>query len=173
MKSKLILHKLALKHLLNLSLVLAKLRKIELFRSLVLLTSSRNAAGRSAHRLEYQFSASSTPLIHRYYYNKSGKERILRRFYSFLFPCIYLKVGRSSKWDDEESSVDLVFERNATMMMLASCEESEANEGWLTEHCDYGGGFDDCVDEKAERFIAKFYEEIRKQRRESAGSCSD
>uniref|UniRef100_A0A7N0ZXV5 Uncharacterized protein n=1 Tax=Kalanchoe fedtschenkoi TaxID=63787 RepID=A0A7N0ZXV5_KALFE len=160
----LVLQKLALRHLLKASSAIAKLHKIELFRSLVSLSASRRAVNASTHKLEYQFSASSTPLIHRYYYRK---QHGFRGFCAFLCPCFHLNVG-NSRWDDDGSGEDCALDG---ALMPPSGEESEESAAvTVVEQLGYGGEYDECVDEKAERFIARFYEEMRKQRRESVGS---
>ncbi|XAR52424.1 hypothetical protein NMG60_11020505 [Bertholletia excelsa] len=100
---------------------------------------------------EYQFSPSSTPLIHNY--RKPLNKRKYADFYSVLFMCKCL--GRLG---DGGGHVEYPLE------VFPAAEVAVSRELSALSDC---GSEDDSVDERAERFIERFYEEMRMQRRES------
>jgi hypothetical protein len=103
---------------------------------------------------DYQFSPSSTPLIH--YHRKHFKNRRLRDIYSMLFLCRCL--GSLSA---EGGDADCIVE---ALPALPAFENTIA--GQFLEPLDPGDE-EDSVDQRAERFIQRFYEEMRMQRQES------
>ena len=96
---------------------------------------------------EYQFSASSTPLIH--HHKNHFKSRRLRDIYSMFFLCTCLGSLRAEKGDADYR-----------------LESLPAIAGQFLEPFD-SGDEEDSVDQRAERFIRRFYEEMRMQRQES------
>ncbi|KAL5140131.1 hypothetical protein HKD37_10G029876 [Glycine soja] len=100
---------------------------------------------------EYQFSASSTPLIHRYH-RKEFKNRGHRGLCSFLYLCRCLgnlKVEGSGECQLAEGLPNGNF---------------QIEDGFIGAEDE---GEEESVDEKAERFIESFYQQIRMQRQES------
>ncbi|GJV78242.1 hypothetical protein Tco_1509826 [Tanacetum coccineum] len=93
---------------------------------------------------ERQYSPSSTPLIRFHRRNMNG-----RSVYSMSF----LSCFGGRHYDEEYSfeSASAIVEVHGNDSELLHGEEEE----------------DDLVDEKAERFIERFYEEMKRQRRES------
>ncbi|CAJ1977508.1 unnamed protein product [Sphenostylis stenocarpa] len=146
-------HKVSL-HLLRLSLLIHKLRK-PIFPKLLKRFKKRHELKLLKHYDygEYQFSASTTPLIPHYYHRNQFKNRAHPGFCSFLYLywCLgNLKVERS--WEcqlaldpfetgDEKTVAEDLFE-------CGSGEEGES------------------VDQKAEKFIQSFYQQMRMQRQE-------
>ncbi|KAG5005350.1 hypothetical protein JHK82_029374 [Glycine max] len=100
---------------------------------------------------EYQFSASSTPLIHRYH-RKEFKNRGHRGLCSFLYLCWCLgnlKVEGSGECQLAEGLPNGNF---------------QIEDGFIGAEDE---GEEESVDEKAERFIESFYQQIRMQRQKS------
>lgn len=102
---------------------------------------------------EYQFSASSTPLID--YHRNHFKSRRLRDIYSMFFLCRCLGGLRAEKGDADY---------RLEALPLPAIEDAIA--GQFLEPFD-SGDEEDSVDQRAERFIRRFYEEMRMQRQES------
>ncbi|XP_059434819.1 uncharacterized protein LOC132167807 [Corylus avellana] len=99
---------------------------------------------------EYQFSASSTPLFQ--YHRNQSKSRRLRNIYSMFFHCTCLgSLGA------EKGNADYRLESLPALPAIA---------GQFLEPFD-SGDEEDSVDQRAERFIRRFYEEMRMQRQES------
>ncbi|MCD7463041.1 hypothetical protein HAX54_049842 [Datura stramonium] len=112
---------------------------------------------------EYEFSPSNTPLLQ--YHNRKNslrKERSYRDICSvfFISRCLGMEKGEGEEKRRRRPVLEL--EGQA----LASMEDVRE----LSEASDFGGEEDDdnhSVDERAEKFIEKFYEEIKLQRQES------
>lgn len=99
---------------------------------------------------EYQFSASSTPLFQ--YRGKTAKKGGARDVGSMLFLCRCWGSFRAEQGDGDY----------ALEALPAAGEDSNAGESW--EVLAWGGEEeDDSVDQRAERFIKRFYEEMRMQ----------
>ncbi|KAM7464321.1 hypothetical protein LguiA_032442 [Lonicera macranthoides] len=94
---------------------------------------------------EYEFSPSNTPLIHR-------KRLENRDIYSLFYLCSCFRGGVQD------------FDRNYPLEIKALPADVAIRE--LYESSD-SGGEEDSVDERAERFIEKFYHDIKMQRKES------
>ncbi|OIT20928.1 PREDICTED: uncharacterized protein LOC109219546 [Nicotiana attenuata] len=104
---------------------------------------------------EYQFSPSNTPLL-QYHRKKSlKKQRSYRDFCSvfYISKCLGLMNGQG-----EEKMRYPVLELEG----LASMEDAVV----AREFSEFSEG-DDFIDERAEKFIQRFYEEMRLQRQES------
>lgn len=101
---------------------------------------------------EYEFSPSNTPLIHQYH-RKPLKNRDIC---SFFFLCSCFGAGG----DGED------FDRNYPLE-IKSLTAADVAIRELYESSDSSGGEEDSVDERAERFIERFYQEIKMQRKES------
>ncbi|KAM7276341.1 hypothetical protein ACFE04_018207 [Oxalis oulophora] len=109
---------------------------------------------------EFKFSSTThtiDPLIHYRRYNK--KQRIQRGLYSMMVLCRCLQVTDYSdynRWDED----------NAITAYLPSSEDVETS---YLEPFDWKDDDDDesSVDQRAERFIERFYQEMRMQRQNS------
>ncbi|KAB1205546.1 hypothetical protein CJ030_MR7G023686 [Morella rubra] len=99
---------------------------------------------------EYQFSPSSTPLIH--YRRKNIKSRNLRDIYSMFLLCRCLR-GSSAGGGDSDYTL------GALPAFPATAEQFMEPLG--------SGDEEDSVDQRAERFIQRFYEQMKMQRQES------
>ncbi|XP_059659176.1 uncharacterized protein LOC132305564 [Cornus florida] len=141
-------------NLLKLSILIAKMRK-PIIPKLIFIKKSTSRLKKfkllkhynNGYIQEYQFSPSNTPLIHYYHSQQPIKKKSNRDIYSMFFLCRCL--------GDVESPLE-------TLPGI----EDEVLTRELSEFSD-SGGEEDSVDEKAERFIERFYEEMRKQRQES------
>ncbi|KAK7343412.1 hypothetical protein VNO77_12129 [Canavalia gladiata] len=142
-----VFHKVS--NLLRLSLLIQKLRK-------PIISKLKIWRRRSEFKLlkhynyrfhgEYQFSPSSTPLIHHHRFKNRGHADLCSFFY--LYWCLgNLKVQGSE-----------------ALPALAI----EIEDGVVADDL-FGSGDDESesIDEKAERFIQRFYQEMRMQRQES------
>ncbi|XP_022878735.1 uncharacterized protein LOC111396554 [Olea europaea var. sylvestris] len=103
----------------------------------------------------YEFSPSDTPLIQ--FHRKSKKRKILKNFSSIIFISKCLGMLTAA---EEEGRYPLGIE----IETLPCHRDSVARElSLIPDSCSE----DDSVDERAEKFIQKFYEEMRRQRQES------
>ncbi|KAK0574014.1 hypothetical protein LWI29_016993 [Acer saccharum] len=141
-------------------LVLLKIRSRKKLKSKFKLLKDYNNNSNSCRFLEeYQFSASSTPLIDLQHKKQQLKSRIPQEFF-FLSRCFGgLKSGRRRGGQKEYS---LAMERY--MHNGVAVGEQGASEPLDLNQDDDD---DDSVDQRAERFIEWFYQEMRLQRRES------
>lgn len=98
---------------------------------------------------EYQFSPSSTPLFQ--FRRKTLKDDICSIFYL----CRCLGSFRTDRREDAAYALDA----------LPAVEDGGAVEPW--EALDWDDE-EDSVDQRAERFIERFYQEMRMQRQDSA-----
>ncbi|KAL8267617.1 hypothetical protein R6Q59_004961 [Mikania micrantha] len=128
-----------LSNLIKTSIFIAKMRLIRLKKSTKFSVSHINSYGFLQER---QFSPSSTPLISR------KKNRSL--FYSVCFLSCFNRGDES--YSMESALADQV-DRDCFELSYGEEEEEEEEE---------------CIDERAEIFIERFYQEIKRQRRESA-----
>ncbi|WJZ80370.1 hypothetical protein VitviT2T_000298 [Vitis vinifera] len=101
---------------------------------------------------EYQFSPSSTPLFQ--YRGKTLKNGGARDMCSMFFLCRCLGSFRADPGDGDYA-----------LEALPAVEDANAGESWGP--LDWGDE-EDSVDQRAERFIERFYEEMRMQRQDSA-----
>ncbi|KAF5958055.1 hypothetical protein HYC85_005280 [Camellia sinensis] len=156
-RSSLIFQKLS--NLSKISIFIAKMKK-PIIPKLIFLKKSRKLKKFNllqhynyGYMQEYQFSPSSTSLIH--YHRKPFKKSKHRDIYSnfFLFKCL----GRLKNGGGGHGGFELEVLPNIEDA-VASRELSELSESGCEE---------DSVDERAERFIERFYEEMRMQRQES------
>ncbi|KAK9277512.1 hypothetical protein L1049_007056 [Liquidambar formosana] len=145
---------------LKISLVLAKMGK-PMIPNLIFLKKSRKLKKFKLLKHynynfveEYEFSPSNTPLIH--YYRKPFKKRSRSDVYSMFFSCRCLG---SLRGDGGDGDYPLEALQPAT---------EDAVVGELLELSDSGVDGEDSVDQRAERFIERFYEEMKMQRQESA-----
>ncbi|GLT34431.1 hypothetical protein SLA2020_089440 [Shorea laevis] len=146
-------------NLLKLSIFLTKLRK-PIIAKLIFLKKSRKLKRFQLlkhynHRFleEYQFSPSNTPMIYyhtRPFQNKSGG-RIMG---SVLLLCRCF--GGVKGWK-EEADCALVFDWDALPPITRQ----------LPEPLDREEEEEDSVDQRAEKFIQRFYEEMRMQKQET------
>ncbi|XP_052187272.1 uncharacterized protein LOC127798033 [Diospyros lotus] len=151
--------------LLQACIFIAKLKKPIVSKLLLLLKkySSRPKKLKLLHRhhynhggylREYQFSPSSTPLIG-YHIKPPFKKGIkYRDMYSVFFACCKC-FGR---WADEVEDCPLP---------LPAAEDA------ASERLPDSGGEEDSIDERAERFIERFYQDMRMQRQESVLQLMD
>lgn len=141
-------------NLLNMSIFLAKMRKpLKKVKKFSLLKHYSYG-----YIQEYQFSPSNTSLIHYYNRKKSfSKQRSYRDICSVFFISRCLGMAKCEGEEKKRRYPVLELER------LGSMEE----------FADFHGGDDDddddddSVDERAEKFIERFYQEIKLQRQES------
>ncbi|CAK7326609.1 unnamed protein product [Dovyalis caffra] len=154
-----IFHKVS--NLLRIPIVVAKIRK-PIIPKLIFLRKSRKL--KKFKRLkhysygfleEYVFSPSSTPLIH--YPKKQFKLRSCKdNIYSMLFLCRCLG---GLKAEGGEVKYRLSMDRTLPAATVSN--------GEYLEPLDYLVEEEDSVDQRAERFIERFYQEMRLQRQES------
>ncbi|KAG8382876.1 hypothetical protein BUALT_Bualt05G0124900 [Buddleja alternifolia] len=138
-KKSLFLQKLS--NLLKLSIFLAKLKKPTIPKLIFLKTRRAKEFKLLDH---YEFSPSSTPLIRfRGKFPRNGRISFRKVYANMLL--ISECLGRVR--DEGEKEIHCL--ENFQIDLSNSCSE------------------DDCVDERAERFIERFYEEMRRQRYES------
>jgi hypothetical protein len=146
-----------LSNLLKVSIFVAKMRKPIIPKLIFLKKARRLKKFKLLKRYpygfleEYQFSASSTPLIH--HHRSHFKSRRLRDIYSMFFLCSCLGSLRAEKGDADYR-----------LQSLPAIEDAIA--GQFLEPFD-SGHEEDSVDQRAERFIRRFYEEMRMERQES------
>ena len=142
-------------NLLKISIFIAKMRK-PIIPKLISLKKARRLKRFKHYNYgflqDYQFSASSTPLIH-YHHRNHFKNRRLRDIYSMFFLCRCLGSFRDADCTLEALPSFPAFED--TIAARPFLEQSDP------------GDEEDSVDQRAERFIQRFYEEIRMQRQES------
>ncbi|KAK2982540.1 hypothetical protein RJ640_026673 [Escallonia rubra] len=142
-------------HLLKLSIFIARMRKSTVSR-LSLMNSSRLKKFKLQKHYKYgyiqayQFSPSNTPLIH--YPSKKVKKR------SHTDTCSVFLLCRCFG--------DFPLELEGFPSIEAAGAVNDLSEFWDSS------GEDDSVDERAERFIERFYAEMRMQRRESLGQLN-
>ncbi|KAJ4851476.1 hypothetical protein Tsubulata_031148 [Turnera subulata] len=106
---------------------------------------------------EYEFSPSSSPLIHfqkKHFKKTSNTERM----YSMLFLCRCLGGLRAGGGGGDELGYRLSMDSLPAIAMEYSSDDHEP--------LDSGNG-EDSVDQRAERFIERFYQQMRMQRQES------
>ncbi|KAL3338558.1 hypothetical protein AABB24_027606 [Solanum stoloniferum] len=147
-------------NLLNMSIFLAKMRKpinslkkVKKMKKFSLLKHYNYG-----YIQEYQFSPSNTPLIHYYNRKKSfRKQRSYRDICSVFFISRCLGMAKGEGEEKKRRYPVLELER------LGSMEEFTDFRGEDDDDDDD----DDSVDERAEKFIERFYEEIKLQRQES------
>uniref|UniRef100_A0A5B7BHT9 Cotton fiber protein n=1 Tax=Davidia involucrata TaxID=16924 RepID=A0A5B7BHT9_DAVIN len=155
--------------LLKFSILIAKMRK-PIIPKLIFLKKSSNKLKKFkllkhynyGYLQEYQFSPSSTPLIH-YYHRQPFKKSSYRDMFSMFFLCRCL--GRLRSAEGGEGDYPLPLEG------LPAIEDEVARE--LSELSGYSSHEEDSVDERADRFIERFYEEMRMQRQESVLQLMD
>ena len=154
-----ILHKLVSKSkkLLRISILLTKMKK-PMIQKLIFLKKSRKLKRfkllkhyNNGFRREYQFdSPSSTPLIH--YYNRKGlKDRSIQDIDSVLFWCKCFGCLKAQVRGEADYRLALKADLPAAIGRELDLEEDK----------------EDSVDERAERFIERFYAEMRLHRQES------
>ncbi|KAH7571146.1 hypothetical protein JRO89_XS05G0260100 [Xanthoceras sorbifolium] len=181
-------------NLLKISIFVARMRRKPIIAKLVLLKRSRstklikssrfnllkhynnNSSSSNVCRFieEYQFSASSTPLIDHYgHHHKKQQQQLksrIRREFFFLSRCFGgLKNGgrrRRGGGGGGEKEYSLAMER---YNMHGVAGEPEALEPLDLDQDDDDDddNQEDSVDQRAERFIEWFYQEMRLQRQES------
>nr|XP_043606376.1 uncharacterized protein LOC122578469 [Erigeron canadensis] len=138
-------------NLIKVSIFIAKMR-------LVYLKKSAKLKGLNHYNSYYkyiqerQFSPSSTPLISFRKRKSNGEASV----YSVWFLSCF-----SGQHDDENYSS---YDQSTTAIMKV--EEKDGNYLELL----YEGVEEDSVDERADKFIERFYEEMKRQRRESSSS---
>ncbi|GAU14807.1 hypothetical protein TSUD_50190 [Trifolium subterraneum] len=106
---------------------------------------------------EYQFSPSNTPLIHchRSRFENKGQRDLCSFFY------LYWCLGDLKVEGDDSGGIR---EWQLEALPMAVIENEDAI---VTEDLFDSGVEGESVDEKAEKFIQKFYQEMRMQRQES------
>ncbi|XP_016468058.1 uncharacterized protein LOC107790619 [Nicotiana tabacum] len=153
-----------LSSLLNMSIFIAKMRK-PIIPRLISLKRARKMKKFSllkhynyGYVQEYQFSPSNTPLL-QYHKKKSlKKQKSYRDFCSvfYISKCLGLINGQG---EEKMRYPKLELEGLASMGDAVVGRE-------FSEGSDFIEG-DDFIDERAEKFIERFYEEMRLQRQES------
>ncbi|KAK3189288.1 hypothetical protein Dsin_028849 [Dipteronia sinensis] len=150
-------------NLLKISIFVAKMRRKPIIDKLVLLKirSRKKLKSKFKHYNnrfleDYQFSASSTPLIDLQHKKQQLKSRIPQEFF-FLSRCFGgLKSGRRRGGQKEYSlAMERYIHNGVAVGEQGALEPLDLNQD------------DDSVDQRAERFIEWFYQEMRLQRRES------
>lgn len=147
-----------LSNLLKISIFLAEVKKPILSKLIFVKKSCKLKTRKLGHHYnyryiqEYEFSPSSTPSIS--CCRKSFKKRNFRRIRSIFMKCQCLGSLRGEKGK----------QRDYPLMALPSIGVAVAME---TPDLSDSGGDEDSIDERAERFIERFYEEVRMQRQES------
>ncbi|XP_019164617.1 PREDICTED: uncharacterized protein LOC109160828 [Ipomoea nil] len=136
--------------LLNMSLFLAKMRRPIIARLKLSLKNSRklkriklNKHYNYGYIQEYEYSPSNTPLIQLNYYPRMSLKKQDPMF--FISRCLGGLV-RGEREDENRPVFD---------------------SGLMEALPDSGGDEDNSIDERAEEFIERFYEEMRLQRQES------
>ncbi|KAL9317149.1 hypothetical protein ACSQ67_013666 [Phaseolus vulgaris] len=144
-------HKVSL-HLLRLSLLVHRLRK-PIFPKLLKRFKKRRELKLLNHSNdgEYQFSASTTPLIPRYHRNQF-KNRANPGLCSFLY--LYCCLGNLKVEREWQLALEPFEIEDETGVAHDLFECGAADEG-------------ESVDQKAEKFIQSFYHQMRMQRQES------
>ncbi|KAK4373314.1 hypothetical protein RND71_008698 [Anisodus tanguticus] len=145
-------------NLLNMSIFLAKMRK-PIIPRLISLKKEKKMKKFSllkhynyGYVQEYEFSPSNTPLLQYYNRKKSLTKQSYRDFCSLFFISKCLGMGNG---EGEEKRKYPVLELEGLGSMVDVARE-------LSEEED-----DETVDDRAEKFIERFYEEIKMQRQES------
>ncbi|KAI9169403.1 hypothetical protein LWI28_011882 [Acer negundo] len=142
-------------------LVLLKIRSRKKLKSKFKLLKDYNNNSNNNYRFleEYQFSASSTPLIDLQHKKQQLKSRIPQEFF-FLSRCFGgLKSGRRRGGKKEYSlAMERYMHNGVAVGEQGALEPLDLNQD---------DDDDDSVDQRAERFIEWFYQEMRLQRRES------
>ncbi|XP_009358779.1 uncharacterized protein LOC103949389 [Pyrus x bretschneideri] len=147
-----------LSKLLNIFIILAKVRKLSFENSFIrkLQYSKKMKLLKnynSGFVREYQFSPSNTPLIHYHRRRQLMKNGSLRDVYSMYFLC--------KCWGNS-----LRVEGDFTLEALQTAGDDNAMA--LYEPLDWGDHEEEAsIDLRAQMFIERFYEEMRMQRQES------
>ncbi|KAJ9708212.1 hypothetical protein PVL29_000328 [Vitis rotundifolia] len=146
-------------NLLRISIFVAKMGKPISSNLIVFLRKSRKAKNfkllkhyKYGYIDEYQFSPSSTPLFQ--YRGMTLKNGGARDMCSMFFLCRCLGSFRADPGDGDYA-----------LEALPAVEDANEGESWGP--LDWGDE-EDSVDQRAERFIERFYEEMRMQRQDSA-----
>ena len=144
-------HKVSL-HLLRLSLLIHRLRK-PIFPKLLKRFKKRRDLKLLKHSddREYQFSASTTPFIPRYHRNQF-KNRANPGLCSFLY--LYWCLGNLKAEREWQLALEPFEIGDETSLAQDLFECGSGDEG-------------ESVDQKAEKFIQSFYQQMRLQRQES------
>ncbi|XP_014513148.1 uncharacterized protein LOC106771664 [Vigna radiata var. radiata] len=147
-------HKVSL-HLLRLSLLIHRLRKPILPK---LLKRFKNCQKlkllKHSDYGEYRFSASTTPLIIPRHHRNQFKNRVQPALCSFLY--LYWCLG------------NFKVERNGECQLALEPFEIGEETSLAQDLFEYGSGDEgESVDQKAEKFIQSFYQQMRMQRQES------
>ncbi|XP_022735190.1 uncharacterized protein LOC111288531 [Durio zibethinus] len=155
-----ILHKLVAKanNLLRISILLTKMKK-PMIPKLIFIKKSRKLKRFKPLKHsygflgEYQFdSASSTPFIHSYNRRHELKSRRIQDIYSMLFWCKCFGCLKAQVRGEADCRLAL---------------EADLAEASIGGELDLEEDQEDSVDKRAERFIERFYAEMRLQRQES------
>lgn len=157
--------------LLNMSIFLAKMRRPIIARLKISLKNARKLKRIKLHKhynygyiQEYEYSPSNTPLIQLNYYHRmslkkqggsGGACRGLQDSMLFISRCL------GALRDEAEDENRPVF--NTGLEALPSSGDAVGEEG--VERVSWDG--DNSIDERAEEFIERFYQEMRLQRQES------
>lgn len=159
-----IFQKVSSKLLLQVSIVIAKMRK-PIIPKLILLKKSQKIKKLKLMKNynygflgEYQFSPSNSPLIQYRRPRKQLRYGGIRNVYSLFFLCRCLGRSLRDGGDHGDYSVE------ALPAAIVDGKQGGALLGPLDWEDD---DEDDSIDLRAERFIERFYEEIRMQRQES------
>ncbi|XP_076921519.1 uncharacterized protein LOC143582956 [Bidens hawaiensis] len=148
-------------NLIKLSIFIAKMRLIHLKRYSTKFINFKPLRRYNSYYgilQERQFSPSSTPLISFCRRKSNGSE-----YYSICFLSCF---GHG----DEGYSIESA--NNNIVEVDRDCLEVSYSSYGVEEEEEEEEEDDDSVDEKAERFIERFYEEMKRQRRESLSSSS-
>ncbi|KVH96277.1 uncharacterized protein LOC112528798 [Cynara cardunculus var. scolymus] len=147
-------------NLIKISIFIAKMRLVYLKKS-TKLSKFRSLKHYNSYGClqEHQFSPSSTPLI-RFHHRKTNGGSV---YSVFFLSCFRGRHQGGVMMVDEsyslESAAIVEVERDGSELSYGYGEQEEDD--------------DDSVDERAEKFIERFYEEMKKQRRESSSSSAD
>jgi hypothetical protein len=161
-----IFHKVS--NLLRISVLIHKLRKpiipkLLLFKRLTkhkefkLLIKNYNYGSSTIGEYQYQFSPSSTPLIH--CHENRFKNKGHRDLCSFFY--LYCCLGNFKVEGGDSGGIR---ECQLEALQMAVIENEDFS---VTDELFDSGDEGESVDEKAEKFIQKFYQEMRMQRQES------
>lgn len=143
--------------LLKIFILLAKLKK-PLLRKLANLKKMKKLKlieqySYYSYAKEYEFSPSSTPLIQ---FRRMSRISLKKIYSDLVLICRNFPERRKKKE---------IYRLEIGSNSLIRCQESDAaveiSNPWSEEE-------DECVDERAERFIQNFYEEMRRQRNDSS-----
>ncbi|KAJ6721162.1 hypothetical protein OIU85_024274 [Salix viminalis] len=108
-------------------------------------------------REEYEFSPPSTPLIHDYPRKQFRLRSYKDNIYTVLFLCRCLGGLKA----------DRTGEGQYRLSMDSTLPAATISAGDFLEPLDYLVDEEDSVDQRAERFIERFYQDMRLQRQES------